>query len=77
MKCEELISFLAGYLDGLLPLETLATFEKHLEGCRSCRAYLATYRETILMARKAAQAPRLEISDAPEELVRAILAAVK
>ncbi|HET8798829.1 MAG TPA: zf-HC2 domain-containing protein [Thermoanaerobaculia bacterium] len=77
MKCEELISFLADYLDGLLPAETLASFEKHLEGCRSCRAYLATYRETILMARSATQSPRLDVSDAPEELIKAILAAVR
>ncbi len=74
MNCAELISFLADFLEGHLPPETVATFEKHLERCTSCTAYLATYRETILMARRAARAPRPDVSDAPEELIAAILA---
>lgn len=77
MKCEELISFLADYLDGLLAPEIAATFESHLEGCRSCRAYLATYRETIRMARNAVSAPELNVNEAPEELIAAILASAR
>ncbi|MGN6182331.1 MAG: anti-sigma factor family protein [Thermoanaerobaculia bacterium] len=77
MKCEEFIAFLADYLDELLPRETIARFELHLAGCRSCTAYLATYRETILMARNAANAARLDVRDAPEELIAAILASVR
>ena len=76
LNCKELISFLADYLDGGLLPETLALFEKHLEGCRSCRAYLSSYRETILMVRRvSAPVVRPDLRDAPEELISAILAA--
>jgi anti-sigma factor RsiW len=74
MKCADLITmFLAEYVDGALPPETLADFEHHLDVCASCVAYLNTYRETIAMAAAAGTAPRLGVQDVPEELVRAIL----
>ena len=74
MKCSDLITtFLADYVDGALPPETLADFEHHLDVCASCLAYLRTYRETIAMAAAAGTAPRLDVQDLPEELVRAIL----
>jgi len=74
MTCEQLIAFLADYLDGTLPVETIALFESHLAGCRSCTAYLTTYRETIRLTRLTAASPTL-LDDAPEELIAAILGA--
>jgi anti-sigma factor RsiW len=74
MKCSDLITtFIMEYVDGTLPPETLADFEHHLDVCASCTAYLRTYRETIAMAAAAGTAPRVDVQDVPEELVRAIL----
>jgi len=74
MKCIDLITtFIADYVDGSLPPETRAEFERHLEGCSSCRAYLRTYRETIAMAAAAGAGPRIEVQDVPEDLIKAIL----
>lgn len=71
MNCADLITtFLADYVDGNLPAETLADFEHHLDVCASCVAYLHSYRATIALA--AGSAAMSE--EAPEELVRAILA---
>jgi predicted anti-sigma-YlaC factor YlaD len=74
MTCEALIEFLADYLDGALPEETVLVFERHLTLCKSCDAYLETYRETIRMARATATAPTVALREAPEELIQAILA---
>lgn len=72
MNCSELITtFLADYIDGNLPADTLADFEHHLDVCESCVAYLRMYRETIAMARAAGTTPAAD--DVPEDLVKAIL----
>lgn len=74
MKCSDLITtFIMDYVDGSLPPETLSDFEHHLDVCASCVSYLRTYRETIAMAAAAGTAPRVDVQDVPEELVRAIL----
>ena len=74
MNCSELITtFLAEYVDGALPPATRSDFERHLEACASCVAYLHTYRETIAMAAATGTAARLDVQDVPEELVSAIL----
>ena len=74
MNCHELITkFLMDYVDGVLSPETLSDFEHHLDVCESCRAYLQTYRETIAMAAAAGTAPRVDVQDVPEDLVKAIL----
>ena len=74
MTCKEILEFLGDYIAGELPPEQVALFERHLEICSSCRAYLASYRETIRLARAAATAPELRVEDVPEDLVKAILA---
>jgi anti-sigma factor RsiW len=74
MKCSDLITtFLAEYVEGTLPPETRADFEHHLDVCASCVAYLRTYRETIAMAAAAGTAPRIDMQDVPEDLIKAIL----
>ena len=76
MTCREVIAFLADYLEGALPLEERARFDRHLLLCHSCTAYLMMYRDTIRMTKAAAAAPLLPADDVPEELVQAILASV-
>lgn len=74
MKCSDLITrFLADYVEGTLPPETRADFDHHLDVCAACVAYVQTYRETIAMAVVAGTAPRIDLQDVPEDLVRAIL----
>lgn len=76
MKCVDVITeFIADYIDGRLPAETRAAFERHIAGCDSCTAYLQNYRATIAMAAGAHREPRF--SEVPEELVAAILKVVR
>lgn len=77
IRCEELIAFLDDYLDDALPPARRAEFERHLAVCASCVAYLASYRETIRLAKAAAEAPELRVEDVPAELVNAVLASLK
>lgn len=74
LPCREIIAFLADYIDDALALETRSEFDRHLAVCPSCVAYLASYRVTIRMAKAASI--DAEAGDPPEELVRAIVAAV-
>lgn len=71
ITCRQFISFLLEYLDGTLPPDEHARFEKHLAVCDSCVAYLATYETTIRMEKIVS----FEEADVPEELVQAVIAA--
>jgi anti-sigma factor RsiW len=77
VSCEELIGFLADYLDGELSESRRMAFDRHLEVCESCVRYIASYHETIRLARDMATSPRLPIQDMPEELVAAIMESFK
>jgi anti-sigma factor RsiW len=55
MTCREAIGLLADYLDMELGPQALARFERHLEGCDPCQAYLATYRRTKTLAAKSSR----------------------
>jgi anti-sigma factor RsiW len=70
--CKEVIAFLDDYVAGELATERRTQFDRHLQLCDSCVAYLATYRETILIAR--ATSPAIE--EIPPELITAILATI-
>jgi anti-sigma factor RsiW len=75
LTCRELIEFLGQYLDAELPADERTVFDAHLSICPDCRNYLASYRETIRLGKRAC-APADETSpDAPQELIAAILAA--
>jgi anti-sigma factor RsiW len=75
LTCEELIDFLAAYLDGELPADARARFERHLSLCPPCVDYLAGYRESVRLGKRA-YAPEADLpADVPDELVAAILAA--
>jgi anti-sigma factor RsiW len=64
LKCREVIEFLDRYVADELPAAQRREFEWHLRLCRSCRAYLRTYRATILLEKKTNAG--LERGDAPE-----------
>ena len=62
MTCQDAITLMSDYLEGVLSPDFLRELEEHLSGCPACRAYLATYRKTRLLA---ADASRIEM---PEEM---------
>ena len=74
-NCRELIEFLSAYLDDELPGEERAAFERHLAVCPYCRDYLATYRQTIHLGKRALEAEAELLEEVPRELLNAILAA--
>ena len=75
MTCRDLYGFLDAFLEGSLDVSTLATFEAHLALCAACRRYVASYRESVSLARRAERADGPAPTAAPEELMRAILRA--
>ncbi|MEO8499327.1 MAG: anti-sigma factor [Vicinamibacteria bacterium] len=75
MTCRDLYGFLDEYLDGALDLQTRVSFAAHLALCSSCRKYLASYRSTLRVARDAELKDVPARTEAPEELIQAILAA--
>ena len=72
ITCRELIEFIGDYVEGALDEVSRSDFERHLERCRSCQAYLKTY-ETTLVLIHAPLAEDALATDVPEELVRTIL----
>ncbi|HVR41394.1 MAG TPA: zf-HC2 domain-containing protein, partial [Thermoanaerobaculia bacterium] len=70
ITCRQLIDFIAAYVADELDDAARGTFERHLSGCSSCRAYLQTYQQALMLAQGALDQP---LEDAPEDLVRTIL----
>jgi anti-sigma factor RsiW len=76
MTCREVADFVGDYISGDLPAATRRWFDWHLLTCRNCRRYLATYRAAIAAGRAAfADLDAGAEGVAPDELIRAILAA--
>jgi anti-sigma factor RsiW len=75
MTCREFTVFIADYLAGDLPAETLAHFQRHLSRCDNCVQYLADYQRTVALERPAFDRGDALPPDVPDELVMAILAA--
>ena len=76
MTCRELVDFLMAYLEDELAPEPRAEFERHLEECPPCVAYLETYREAVRLGKGACADPEGPApAQVPEALLRAILAA--
>ncbi len=73
--CQELLEYLASYLDGELPEGELKILELHLQQCPPCIEYLDTYKAAIQLAQTCI--PKLEAEEAceacPEKLIQAIL----
>ena len=73
MTCQQLIDFIGRYRGDELSGDERTEFDRHLEICPSCVAYLKTYEQTVLLAKASADQP--VSADVPESLVKAILAA--
>ncbi len=46
LTCEDVIGMLIDYLDASLTPETVAAFDRHLDTCPECIAYVNTYEKT-------------------------------
>ena len=76
ISCREFEDFVISYMEGDLPRGKRTVFEFHLKVCRECREYLAAYKRTIEVSRRAFAEPDEAVpDDVPEDLVKAILAA--
>lgn len=75
MMCRDLYGFLDEFLAGGMDPHTHMLFKAHLAVCGACRRYLRTYRTTIEVAKHSEDFGLPAECKAPEELVRAILAA--
>ena len=71
LTCREVIDFIDRHLSGELSEAEEKRFRWHLRLCRSCRAYLRTYRTTLKLEAGARESP----GAVPEELLVAILRA--
>jgi predicted anti-sigma-YlaC factor YlaD len=77
MNCEEVTEFLADYLEGALPIHRLALFKVHLAICPPCRRYLASYQETIRLAKEQGASPiATDLPSMPQELIDSILSVI-
>ena len=76
MTCRELADFIIDYLSGELPAEVRAAFDHHLSLCPNCVNYLASYKATVEMGRRAYDDPET-VQAMPEDLVKAIVAAAR
>lgn len=76
INCREFEDFILAYLEGDLPDKQRFVFELHLKVCRECRDYLAAYKRTIEISKRAFEDEEAGVPDeVPEDLVKAILAA--
>ena len=76
ISCRKFEDFVIAYFEGYLPRRQVIVFELHLKICRECRDYLAAYRRTIEVSKRAFEQPDEQIPDeVPEDLIKAILAA--
>ena len=78
MTCRELADFIADYLSGEIPADTRRQFDYHLSLCPNCVNYLASYKATVELGRRAFEDEDAAVPpEVPEQLVRAIIAARK
>ena len=66
LTCEQVTSLIMDYVTGVLDDTTVAAFERHLWGCRDCRAFLNTYRKTLQTTQS------LSYDDVPAEMVQRV-----
>jgi anti-sigma factor RsiW len=75
VTCREFADFMADYLSGEMAPEAREQFDHHLSLCVNCQRYLASYRETVALGKRAFADEDAELpQDVPEQLVKAILA---
>ena len=62
ITCERVTALLIDYITGDLDPTIVPVFERHLQRCQDCEAFLRTYRETVRTTRT------LRYDDIPEEM---------
>lgn len=77
ITCKDCITFLMAYLDGELPAEQRAQFEKHLKACPPCVEYVESYKQTTKLAGACGCSGKGSTAGVPEGLVKAIMQAMK
>lgn len=78
MTCRECVEFLMEYLSDELHPALRSTFELHLDRCPNCVRYLETYAATTRLCKSAFAVGEADVpKEVPEDLVQAILAAVR
>ena len=75
ITCREFADFMSDYFAGELTPDVRSQFDDHLARCVNCRRYLASYQESVTLAKHAYDGNAELPDDVPEDLVRAILAA--
>lgn len=75
LTCREFLDLLLQFVENEAGTELAALCRRHLEVCRACREYLASYQETRRLARAASGTPAGAEAELPEDLMRQILAA--
>lgn len=76
LTCKEIIDFLLDYVDGELSENKHAEFEKHLNVCPDCVAYIKSYNSTIELVKLINDSEGNKIPEKiPHGLVDAILTA--
>ncbi len=71
MTCKDLVELVTAYLDGALPGDDRARFERHLGVCPGCQAYVEQMRQTITLV------GGLREDDVPPEAERHLLQAFR
>jgi hypothetical protein len=76
IPCAELEDLAANYLEASLPRPKRRELELHMGECGGCREFLAAYRRTVWVARRALETSS-DPPQAPERLVQAILGSLR
>jgi len=72
IACASGVELLMDYLEGVLPSEVSAALEAHVAGCERCTAFVASYRETPRILRRATA---IKLPPDVQESLRAFLRA--
>jgi hypothetical protein len=75
VTCRDVSEFLQEFFAGELSENVANEFAGHLSGCTNCEIYIEQYRQAIVMGRTLLT--EAETAEAPEELVRAIVASLR
>ena len=75
--CRDVLDFLDDYLAGDQPEAVRARFQAHLDRCPPCADYLRTYADVRHLTRSLCEAGGELPARLPEDLVAAIVAAMK
>jgi anti-sigma factor RsiW len=68
--CQDVVAVLLDYCEGSLDPKLAAAIERHFEGCRSCHAFMETYKEVVRLTGE------LACEDIPDEVRLRVQAAL-